>query len=368
MMMTKDEYWFWLCNIPGIYREQIQKLLSFYHTPEEVFFADKREMTECQLLSEKNAAELEKNRKENRNPWKMEQMLKEGVRFLNPDSPEYPEKLKLIPEPPYSLYVRGALPDPSCPSVGMVGARACSEYGRKQALRFAQALASKGVQVVSGMAAGIDSLSAKGALAGGGKTFAVLGSGVDVIYPMENFNLYYEILVSGGGILSEYPMGTEAIAWQFPYRNRLISGLSDRLLVMEAKERSGTLITVRYALDQGRDIYALPGRITDRTSEGCNRMIADGAGILISPEYLLAEIFRQPEDLMEEKTAIGRPETALRPELKKIYDLTGNDPVSIQYIIEKTQETPEKTAVLIAELELSGWIREISKNNYVRIF
>ena len=366
--MTKDEYWFWLCNIPGIYMEQIQKLLSFYMTPEDIFHADTKEMTNRQLVSDKNAFEIEKSRKKNNYGMKLEQLQKEGVCFLHPESPDYPEKLKMIPDPPYSLYVKGNLPDPDRPSVGMVGARACSEYGKKQALKFSEELALKGVQIVSGLATGIDSLSAKGALAGGGRTFAVLGSGVDVIYPMENFNLYYEILMSGGGIISEYPMGTQPIGWQFPYRNRLISGLSDRLLVMEAKERSGTLITVQYALAQGRDIFALPGRVTDRTSVGCNQLIADGAGILISPEYLLSEIFRKPV----EKVCDGRPakpsEPLLPPELKKIYDLFENDPVSIQYIIEKTQETPEKITFLLTELELFGWIREISKNNYVKIF
>ena len=187
-------------------------------------------------------------------------------------------------------------------------------------------------------------------------------------YPAENTRLYYQIITSGGGIISEYPMGSQPLPWQFPLRNRLISGLSDRLLVMEAKERSGTMITVQYALDQGKDVYALPGRVTDRISKGCNQMIADGAGILLSPEYLLSEIFQEPVGTTNRKKADDNNMEGMRKDLKKIYKQIGSEPVSVQYIIEKTQETPEITASSITELELSGLIREVSKNHYVRIF
>lgn len=367
MILTHDEYWFWLCNVPGLNQEYLKKLFRIYSAPEEIFHADPFELAQKGILNSRLAASVSESKKDLAHLSRMYELEKEGTRFLHPDHPAFPEKLKKIPDPPYSLYVRGKLPDPESPSAGMVGARACSEYGKSMAQRFAGGLAAAGVQIISGLAAGIDSVSAKAALSAGGKTFAVLGSGLDIIYPTENFSLYYEIIASGGGILSEYPMGTPPVAWQFPLRNRLISGLSDRLLVMEAKERSGTLITVRYALEQGRDVYALPGRVTDSTSKGCNQMIADGAGILLSPEYLLEEIYRNGKQITQQskkKTEI----TGLREDLKKIFELTGNEPVSIQYIIEKTGENAENTAVSLAELELMGLIEESSKNNYIRIF
>ncbi len=414
--MTRDEYWFWLCNIPGIYQETLQKLLSVCGAPEAIYQENADNLKACGLLTAKQAAAFAESKNTADALYLLETIRRDGIRFLHPESEEFPEKLKTIPDPPFCLYVKGNLPDPNLPSAGMVGARACSEYGKKMALSFAGSLAAAGVQIISGMAAGIDSMSARGALSVGGKTFAVLGSGIDVIYPVENFSLYYEIISSGGGIISEYPMGTQPIAWQFPLRNRLISGLSDRLLVMEAKERSGTLITVRYALEQGRDVYALPGRLTDKASFGCNRMIADGAGILISPEYLLEEIYRNPKleespKLIEQndpganrkseegtlsmnqtasqqnqsapnlyrrkkspsgasKVKKGKQKTeisGMREDLKKIFDLIETKPTSLQSIIEKSKESAEITASLLAEMELLGLVQEVSKNTYIRI-
>lgn len=360
--MTKEEYWFWLCNIPEIYPEQIRKLLECFPSPEAIWEETPEESAFAKILTETQIRMLKREKKSLSCLKTLEQIKKDGIRFLYPESPEFPERLKLIPEAPSCLYVKGNLPDPALPSVGMVGSRACSEYGKKMTLHFASSLASRGVQIISGMANGIDGYSAKGALSVGGKTFAVLGGGVDVIYPAGNFNLYYEILSSGGGILSEYPVGAPTVPWQFPYRNRLISGLSERLLVMEAKERSGTLITVRYALEQSRDVYALPGRLTDKNSVGCNRMIADGAGILLSPEDLLAEIFKKP--FSKKKGEKVPPD--LQGDLRIIYDRIGCDPRSAASLIEETKLPPAAVAGALAEFTLAGHIQEISKNQYVR--
>lgn len=360
--MRREEYWFWLCNIPGIFPEEIRKLLERFQDPETVFRLNPEEKELSGILTPKQVRSMKEEKKSLSCLHTLDRIKKEEIRFVYPECCDFPARLKNIPEAPVCLYVKGNLPDPSLPTVGMVGARRCTEYGKKMALSFAGKLAEHQVQIVSGMANGIDGYSAKGALSAGGKTFAVLGGGVDVIYPMGNFNLYYEILSAGGGIISEYPAGTPALAWQFPYRNRIISGLSDKLLVMEARMRSGTSITVRYALEQSRDIYALPGRLTDKNSEGCIQLIADGAGILTTPEALLSEIYKIPflTETGEEE------EKKVPPELKKIYDLIGDDPLSIDRIIEKTGESPGTAACALAELELSGLIREVSKNNYVR--
>lgn len=215
-----------------------------------------------------------------------EKYLRAGIRFTFTGDEDYPKKLKDIPMQPFGIFYRGKLPDESRPAVSMIGARECSEYGRRCAELFGKTLAGYGVQIISGMARGIDGTSQRAALEGGGDTYGVLGSGVDVIYPKENALLYRDVMANGG-VISEYRPGTAAKSNLFPARNRIISGLCDLLLVVEARHRSGTYITVCQALEQGRDIYAVPGRITDGLSDGCNQLIKDGAGIASDPGVIL---------------------------------------------------------------------------------
>ncbi|MGN0362040.1 MAG: DNA-processing protein DprA [Bilifractor sp.] len=212
------------------------------------------------------------------------------IRFIHQDDPEYPERFQYYHRMPMGLYVLGRMPDPDRKTVAIVGARSCSPYGRAEASRFGEMLASRGVQIISGMAYGVDSWALHGALQAGGAAFAVLGSGVDVCYPKESHTIYQRMIREGGGILSEFEPGTEPAAWHFPIRNRIISAFADVVLVVEAKLRSGSLITADYALSQGKSIYAIPGRNMDALSQGCNRLIAQGAGIAWSPEVILEEL------------------------------------------------------------------------------
>ena len=216
-----------------------------------------------------------------------------GIGFTGIEDDDYPMKLKLIPDAPHGLYYLGMLP-PDKPTVSIVGARNCSEYGRQMTREFSREIADCGISVISGMARGIDSIAERSTLDVDGYTCAVLGCGVDICYPAENRELYDDIK-SRGCIISEYPPGTKPVAGFFPARNRIIAGLSDALLVMEARERSGTLITVSLALEQGKDIYALPGRATDSLSLGCNQLIRDGAGILLRPELFVEEFLENSE-------------------------------------------------------------------------
>nr|WP_242828910.1 DNA-processing protein DprA [[Eubacterium] cellulosolvens] len=212
------------------------------------------------------------------------------IRCIERGTERYPEKFEGLAHMPGRLYVIGNFPDPQKKTVAIVGARGCSEYGRKEALRFGRVLAEYGVQIVSGLAYGVDAWAQKGALDGGGKTFAVLGTGVDVCYPKQNASLYRKIIREGGGILSEFEPGAPPNAWHFPLRNRIISALADVVLVVEARRKSGSLITADYAMEQGRTVYALPGRTMDELSQGCNRLIAQGAGIAWTPEIILDEL------------------------------------------------------------------------------
>ena len=289
--MNSDEYWFWLLTKEELSSIDIRKLLAAYPAPEDIFKAAPEDLITRSGISPDKANAVADPFLKDDHLLRYDRMCSSGIRLIHLFSPEYPEKLKNIPDSPCGLFVKGNLPDPDIPALGMVGARACSGYGSKMAHETARKLSSYGIQTVSGMAVGIDSVCARSTLDAGGKTFAILGSGIDVIYPKENIELYYNIIMSGGGIISEYPMGSVPYPWRFPHRNRLISGLSDVLLVIEAGKRSGTLTTAMHALDQGKDVYALPGRITDPLSEGCNRMIADGAGVLLDPDDLLEDYF-----------------------------------------------------------------------------
>ena len=204
----------------------------------------------------------------------------EKIKIIKQTDESYPKKLLNIYNKPQTIYVLGnerLLQDENTINIAIIGCRDCSKYGAAQAYKFGQELASKGVCIVSGMARGIDTYSHKGVIAVHGKTIAVLGCGLDIIYPEENLNLYKEILKTGGAIVTEYPLGTKPEKYNFPIRNRIISGLSDGVLVVEAKKRSGTMITVDYALEQGKDVYAIPGNITSINSYGTNELIKEGA-------------------------------------------------------------------------------------------
>ena len=285
------------------------------------------------------------------------------IHCIDCNSVEFPEKLKNIPDSPKHLYYKGALPENAKPTIAIVGARMCSAYGRIQAFEFAQFLSRAGVQVISGLARGIDSEAHKGALEGDTPTYAVLGSGVDICYPAGSRSLYQRIVKNGGGILSEYPPGTEALSYHFPARNRIISGLSDVVLVVEARERSGSLITANYALEQGKSVYALPGAVNDALSQGCHKLIYDGAGIAYCPEILLGEwgISRRNSKKSKEKNKIR-----LASDLKLVYSCLDLRPKNLDEIIRKTGFTPGKTNSLLMELMLMGLAAEVGRHNYVR--
>lgn len=225
-----------------------------------------------------------------------------GVRTVSFDDPWYPKRLRDLFDPPYLLYYMGELPNEDRKSLAIIGSRDATPYGREQARIFARTIAANGVQIVSGMARGIDGVAGRAALDVGGGSYAVLGGGPDICYPRENAPLY-EDLKSEGGLISEYHPGVAAKPNFFPARNRIIAGLSDAVLVAEARLQSGTLITVDRALELGRDVFAVPGRLTDVKSKGCNRLIRQGAGLASAPEDLLEYFFGlgESEDPLQEE-------------------------------------------------------------------
>ena len=293
----------------------------------------------------------------------MEEKPEEKILRISSKSAEYPEKLNNYPKMPEILFVKGRLPDRKKPSIAIVGARACSPYGRIQAFRYAKILSSAGVQIISGMAYGIDAEAHKGALEGGTATYAVLAGGVDICYPAGNKALYERILREGGGIISEQPPGMRARNYFFPARNRIISGLADMVLIVEAREKSGSLITAQWALDQGKTVYAIPGPVNEELSIGCHKLIYDGAGIAYSPEILLRELGMNYENKVKSDS---KNDLGLASDLKLVYSCLDLRPKSTDFLIQKTGLPPRQVGSLLLELKLSGLIREIGRHYYIK--
>ncbi len=303
-----------------------------------------------------------KSRKEYSFDREKEKLDKQNIRFITVQDREYPNKLRHIYNPPYGIFVKGNIIDDSRPSVAIVGARNCTIYGKKMAEHFAGVLSLKGVSVVSGMARGIDTSAHKGALINNGDTYAILGCGVNICYPHENINIYTDMQAKGG-IISEYPPGSEPLKWHFPARNRIISGLSDVVIVVEAKERSGSLITVEYALEQGKDVYAIPGRIDDELSKGCNAIIKAGAGLLTSPDDVIEQLksiyIINDEISQKEKYPIAK-------EFEVVYSVLDLCPKNIDTIIEETGLSSEEVLGKLLKLQLMNLVEEHIKGYYTR--
>ena len=291
------------------------------------------------------------------------------IRIIRKADAEYPPVLRLYERMPALLYVRGVLPDPERKSVAIVGARGCSAYGKKEARRFAGVLAENGVQIISGMALGVDSWAHIGALEADGITIAVLGSGIDVCYPASHQELYRRILESGGGILSEYGPGMPALPHHFPVRNRIISALADIVLVVEARKKSGSLITASYALEQGKNIFAVPGRNGDPLSEGCNRLIADGAGVAWEPEILLEELGIMPREKKTDPEVKNRnlPEQMKQDkEIASVYDNLTSDHKNLSELSAETSLPVSSVSRALVRLCLSGYAAGDPGRGYIR--
>ena len=317
-----------------------------------------------------------------------------GIYYIRRNSPDFPTRFEGISGSPKGLYVIGELPRDDQPTVGIVGARMCSRYGHETAYEFGRVLAERGVQIISGLALGIDGYAQEGALAGGGKTFAVLGCGADVCYPRSNREIY-EKIKSSGGILSEEKPGTQPLSYNFPKRNRIISALSDIVLVVEAKEKSGSLITVDFALEQGKTVYAVPGRVCDLLSAGCNRLIWQGAGIACSPETILMELESQktlgeaarrsrmkkneemrrgrseqmiPDQAAAEKSGKAIDLSGLSGEARAVFELLGRDPVPLDVLYRQLQMQPGTLASALYELQAQGLADECGRNHFARTY
>ena len=331
--MAALKYWLWLTTAPGLSNRTKLLLLEHFSSPEDVYYAQPDELCLVEGVT-KQQAQVLADKSLTRAETVLADCAKDGQFIVTMDDAAYPGRLRDMYDPPVVLYGKGSMPlfDEEA-AVAVVGTRKCTPYGTGAASQLGYELARQGGLVVSGLAKGIDGAAHQGALRAGGFTAAVLGGGVDVIYPPENRRLYEDIAATGV-LLSEYPPGTEPKGSHFPVRNRIISGLSLGVLVVEAPERSGALITANTALEQGRDVFAVPGPINADTSRGCNQLIRDGAGLVMEAWDVLGTYQRQfPQKL--------RPIRAAMPEMPKgAADETRGTPVPAKQEGKKTPARP----------------------------
>ncbi len=282
-------YFLWLSKVGDIGVKTYTKMQSHFGAPSQVYSASYEKLESSGVFTKKQLERIERLRRNYCVREEYERMLNLGISIIPREDARFPERLLDIPSSPIVLFSKGQPLNINGPIVSVIGARECSFYGTQVAIRLGELLAKYNITLVSGMARGIDSISQEACVNAGGNSIAVLGGGVDVLYPKESAKLY-DTLSRKGTIISEYPPGTEPMPSYFALRNRIISGLSDVVCVVEAKEKSGTMITVDSALEQGREVYAVPGKITDITSKGCNQLIKQGAGMILDVEEFVMEL------------------------------------------------------------------------------
>ncbi|MFH0812950.1 MAG: DNA-processing protein DprA [Pseudomonadota bacterium] len=354
----KEFFWLALSRIPGVGNVIFKRLIDTFHTPENVFRTTPEELKQIEGIRSKTIEEITNFKKDDWVERELDQITKLGVKLLTLTDEQYPRMLKSIYDPPPLLYLTGQLQEKDNLALSVVGSRNASAYGRGITRRLTQALTNRGFTIVSGLARGIDTAAHKGALESGGRTIAVLGSGIDVMYPWENKKLAEDI-ANNGAILSEFPLGTQPEAINFPARNRVISGLSLGTVIVEASYKSGSLITARCALEQGREVFAVPGNIDSPWSKGTNRLIKEGAKPVSDFEDILEEILPQLQTTIKpEENSKASKMRELSPESKKILDLMEGNFVHIDTLIQKSGLPTNTVSSLLLELELEGLVEQ----------
>jgi len=357
--MTDILYWLALNTVPGVGPSIFHKLVSCLGDAHGVFSASPSRLSAVEGVGDKLVQAIKDPQVLRDAEEELKRVQDSNTTLITLRDTAYPQSLKEIYDPPPLLYVRGTLGPADVAAVALVGSRRCSGYGRALARKFSKDLASAGVCIVSGMARGIDTMAHQGALDADGMTYAVLGSGLDVIYPPENKRLY-QTITEHGAVISEFPLNTRPEPYNFPKRNRIISGLSMGVVVVEAGAKSGSLITASYALDQGRDVYAVPGNVGTSTSQGTNRLIKQGAKLVETADEVL-------EDLLPDAVRLG-PHSAKREVSEdegKILAILSYTPVHIDEISRQTGLQISRLSSLLLDLELKGLASQLSGKNFV---
>lgn len=355
--MEREELWYWLLSMDTMGPVAHRRLLEQYGSPEEIWLA------KTPPLTEKQRSEFFESRKLiGRKLKEWEAAKKKGIRMVTVEDEDYPSRWAHLYDSPYGFFLLGKLPPEPQPAVAMVGARKCTPHGKVTAERLGEELAQSGVAVISGLAEGIDGASHRGALKGNGYTLAVLGCGIDTCYPAIHRTLYEE-LKERGGIISEYSPGKPALPVHFPLRNRLISGLSDLVLVVEAREKSGSLITVDQALEQGRDVMAVPGRPEDILSQGCHKLLREGAGLCTCAEDVLRQLGIE-ERISEHENHRIAASCELSHEELRVLSCMSAEPCHVDSIAYNTGYPAALLSGILFGLELKGCVRRAAPGQY----
>jgi DNA processing protein len=371
-------YWLALALTPGLGPTRIKKLIEHFGTAERVFQASLTEL-EAMGMRAFSAQSIATGKSLELAQQECVKAVEARARIISLSDPEYPSRLKEIYDPPVILFVKGNVGVLAQPGIAMVGTRHPTPYGSGMAERLSTDLASRGLVIISGLARGVDTASHRGAVAAKGKTVAVLGTGIDVMYPKENSRLAEQIVALGGALVSEFPVGTPPTPQNFPIRNRIISGMSAGVLVVEAAEYSGTRITSRCALEQNRDVYAVPGNVTNKNSWGPNTLIKQGAKLVATWEDVWEEL---PVDVQATLSAMQNespvpetaslfPDEATSPHEKKILKLLkADESTHIDQLVELLENEMSSSEIFAAlfELELNGKVRQLPGKNFVKSF
>jgi DNA processing protein len=347
-------FWLALKNVPHVGNVTFRRLLDHFGTPEKVLSASEHELAAVKGIPPAVVASLLKHDGISWAKEELESIKKSGARLITFHASDYPRLLRHLPDPPPYLYVKGALQSPDT-AIAIVGSRQASGYGIATTRKMARELAWHGITVVSGMAKGVDAAAHRGALMEDGHTIGILGCGIDIAYPRENRALFAE-MATRGALVSEFPMGTLPLAENFPRRNRIISGISRGILVVEAAEGSGSLITAQCALEQGRDVYAIPGNIHSSNSRGTNRLIKQGAKLVETVEDILEDL---PQQSGKSELAPLVSRTTFSPREAAIFSLLSSSTLHIDEIVTRSTLTVGEVSAILLRLELNGIISQL---------
>lgn len=357
--MTDAQYWLGFNLVSGVGPSRFRRLLSFFGTAEAAWQASPRDL-EMAGLDARTLETLVRRRAQIDLDRELERVERAGATLVTLDDDRYPPWLKHVPDAPPLLYVRG-MPRPSDElAIAVVGTRRATVYGKQVCERIVREVAGRGVTIVSGLARGIDAVAHRAALDAGGRTLAVVASGVDVVYPPEHAALAREV-ADAGAIVSEYPIGTRPEAGNFPARNRIISGMTRLTLVVEAGEKSGALITANFALEQGRDVLAVPGSILAAACTGTNRLIQQGAKLVLDAQDILDELDVATVGRQLEFRALAPDD----PTERSLLDVLTGEPVHIDEIVRRVSLPVATVSSTLALLELKGMARHVGGMNYV---
>ena len=354
-----------LNSIPTIGPSRMRKLISIFKTPEAVLDASARQLKDIEGIDSKTASRIKEGPNNEFIKSQIALMNEFDVEILTYWDADFPARLKKIYDPPAFLFYKGNTKALVQPAIGIVGTRVPSSYGKLVTERFTSELVQHNFAIISGFARGIDSIAHTTTLKNNGTTIAVLGNGIDQIYPAENKKLFNQ-MVEHGLILTEYPMGTNPDGGNFPKRNRIISGISVGVLIPEAGARSGALITALYAVDQDREVFAIPGPITSGKSAGVNKLINNGAKLVQGVDDILSELDQLLNLNFEKKTNAAK-EVNLTGNYKVIYDLLNDEAIHVDQLAIKASLSPAETLSALLTLELMGLIRQMAGKMFIKL-